>query len=128
MVALFENLRSGDLESRLLPALRTHTGAKFSPHTCFLGSYGIIRRPFKQGKREMPGHSVAALLNQIPSLGSWCKANGVSQKDLAARMAISPQRLNDMMTGRRNTQPTGEQVLQLLEILKTKPARKKKTE
>jgi transcriptional regulator with XRE-family HTH domain len=50
----------------------------------------------------------------------------MQQKDLAALLGVSPQRLNDILTGRRNTQPTGEQVLQLQELLKTKPKRKPK--
>jgi predicted XRE-type DNA-binding protein len=63
------------------------------------------------------------LLEQVEH---WCEAHNVKQKELAGLLHISPQRLNDMMTGRRNTQPTGEQVLQMQELLKTKPRKKPK--
>jgi len=56
----------------------------------------------------------------------WCQTHGMQQKELAALLGISPQRLNDIMTGRRNTQPTGEQVLQLQELVRTKPKGKKR--
>jgi transcriptional regulator with XRE-family HTH domain len=55
---------------------------------------------------------------------AWCKTHGVLQKDLAEMIGVSPQRLNDIMTRRRECEPTGEQVLQLLELLKTRPKQK----
>jgi transcriptional regulator with XRE-family HTH domain len=57
----------------------------------------------------------------LTEVQNWCQTHNMQQKDLAALLGISPQRLNDILTGRRNTQPTGEQVLQLQELLKTKP-------
>jgi transcriptional regulator with XRE-family HTH domain len=48
----------------------------------------------------------------------WRKENGVMQKELAKRLNMTPQQLNDILKGR--TQLTGEQALALLELLEKK--------
>ena len=60
----------------------------------------------------------------LAEVKAWCKTHHVLQKDLAVILGVSPQRLNDILTGRRGCEPTGEQVLQLQELMKTKPKQK----
>jgi transcriptional regulator with XRE-family HTH domain len=48
----------------------------------------------------------------------WRKDNGIMQKELARRLNMTPQQLNDILKGR--TQLTGEQALALLEFLEKK--------
>jgi plasmid maintenance system antidote protein VapI len=53
---------------------------------------------------------------------AWLKLNQVKQKDLAKMLDMSPQQLTDIFKNR--TQLTGEQVLTLQEIIKTKPKKR----
>ena len=69
------------------------------------------------------GMSPARTRRLIAEVEAWRKANGILQKDLAASLGISPQQLNNIVKGR--TDPTGEQTLQLLEMIRTKPVKKK---
>jgi plasmid maintenance system antidote protein VapI len=52
----------------------------------------------------------------------WRQDHAVTQKDLAGRLGMTPQQLNDIIKGR--TQLTGEQALHLQEIINTKPKRR----
>jgi plasmid maintenance system antidote protein VapI len=53
---------------------------------------------------------------------AWLSDNGVSQRELAAMLEMTPQQLNDILRGR--TQLTGEQALHLQEIIRQKNRRK----
>jgi transcriptional regulator with XRE-family HTH domain len=63
----------------------------------------------------MSGYQIRRLLVEVKE---WCKTHGMKQTDLAKELGISPQRLNDILTGRRNAEPTGAQVLKLQELIK----------
>jgi plasmid maintenance system antidote protein VapI len=52
----------------------------------------------------------------------WRKDYAVTQKDLARRLGMTPQQLNDIIKGR--TQLTGEQALHLEEIISSKPRKR----
>jgi plasmid maintenance system antidote protein VapI len=52
---------------------------------------------------------------------AWCEAHGIKHKDLAKLLDISPQGVTEIFKGRN--QPTGEQALAMMELLKTKPRR-----
>ena len=60
----------------------------------------------------------------IAEVEGWRRADRIKQKDLAATLGMTPQQLNDVLKDR--TQPTGEQVLHLQEIIRTKPHRREK--
>jgi transcriptional regulator with XRE-family HTH domain len=59
----------------------------------------------------------------IAEVKAWCQRNKVKKKDLAAILEMTPQALNDVLSGRN--QPSGEKVLHLQEIINT-PAKRKK--
>jgi|GraSoiStandDraft_39_1057311.scaffolds.fasta_scaffold632058_2 transcriptional regulator with XRE-family HTH domain len=59
----------------------------------------------------------------IAEVEAWRQVNKITQKDLSEMLKMTPQQLNDILKGR--TQPTGEQVLHLQEIIKTKPKKRK---
>lgn len=63
----------------------------------------------------MSGDQIRRLLVEVKE---WCKTNHVKQVQLARELEISPQRLNDILTGRRNAEPTGAQVLKFQELIK----------
>lgn len=79
--------------------------------------------------RKLVLRSVAVAPERIGRLlaevKAWCKTHRVLQKDLATKLGVSPQRLNDIFTGRRGCEPTGEQVLLMQELLHTIPNPKK---
>jgi transcriptional regulator with XRE-family HTH domain len=49
----------------------------------------------------------------------WCKANRVTQTDLAKELGVSTSLITEWFHGRKF--PVGEQTLHLLELLRTKP-------
>jgi plasmid maintenance system antidote protein VapI len=60
----------------------------------------------------------------VEEMRLWCEKHGVRHKDLAELLGISPQGVTEIFKGRN--QPTGEQALQMIELLKTKPRKKPK--
>ncbi|MGA8477041.1 MAG: helix-turn-helix transcriptional regulator [Chthoniobacterales bacterium] len=58
----------------------------------------------------------------IAEVQAWCKTHQIKKKELAAMLGMTPQALNDVLSGRN--QPTGERALHMQELLKTKPKRK----
>jgi transcriptional regulator with XRE-family HTH domain len=69
---------------------------------------------------EMAPERTRRLLAEVEA---WRKANNVKQKDLAGMLGMAPQQLNDILKDR--TQPMGEQVLHMLELIKSKPKGRK---
>ncbi len=55
----------------------------------------------------------------IAEVKAWLELHGVKQKDLAKELGLSPQRLNNYLSGRREL--SGEQTLHLLEVIRRKP-------
>jgi predicted XRE-type DNA-binding protein len=58
---------------------------------------------------------IALLVSQM---GEWAKANNVKSKDLAEMFGITAQGMTEIFKGRN--QPTGEQVLVMLELMKAR--------
>jgi DNA-binding transcriptional regulator YiaG len=54
----------------------------------------------------------------LTELKTWCHTNRVKQVELAKMLGVTPQGVTEWFKGRN--QPTGEQVLAMLEILKKK--------
>jgi DNA-binding transcriptional regulator YiaG len=62
----------------------------------------------------------------ITEIKAWCEAHQIKQVELARRLSVSPQLVTEWIKGRK--QPTGEQALHMLELLKAKPQAAKKIE
>jgi transcriptional regulator with XRE-family HTH domain len=60
----------------------------------------------------------------VEKIRHWCKANGVSQVELANRLGITPQGVTEIFKGRNR--PTGVQVLLMQAILNEKPKKRNK--
>jgi len=54
----------------------------------------------------------------LSELKTWCDTNRVKQVELARMLGVTPQGVTEWFKGRN--QPTGEQVLAMLEILNKK--------
>jgi hypothetical protein len=80
--------------------------------------------PMRKAPLRSEGMSPERTQRLLAEVKAWCKTNNVLQKDLAKMIGVSPQRFNDIMTRRRGCEPTGEQVLQLQELLKSRPDKK----
>jgi transcriptional regulator with XRE-family HTH domain len=72
---------------------------------------------------RFPGMSPVRTRMLLRQLQEWSQTHGVTQRELAKKLKISYQRLNDLFN-REGAEPTGEQVLQIQEIIKTKPRKK----
>lgn len=61
------------------------------------------------------------LVNQMRA---WCKTHNVKHKELAAMLGITPQGITEIFKGRN--QPTGEQALAMMELLKRGPPKSRR--
>ena len=60
----------------------------------------------------------------IRDLRTWCRTNGIKQKDLAPMLDVSPQLITEWFHGR--AEPSGKLVLRVQDLMKPKAARRKK--
>jgi hypothetical protein len=70
---------------------------------------------------QSPAMSPERTQRLLAKVEAWCKTNKVMKKDLAAMLGMTPQALNDILSGRN--QPKGETALHMQEIILTKPRR-----
>jgi transcriptional regulator with XRE-family HTH domain len=60
----------------------------------------------------------------VEKIRHWCKANGVSQVELANRLGITPQGVTETFKGRNK--PTGVQVLLMQDMLSARSGKRGK--
>jgi DNA-binding transcriptional regulator YiaG len=59
----------------------------------------------------------------LADVWQWAKKHGINQSELAALLGVLPSHVTEWKKGR--SRPSGENVLAMLDLIKTKPKRKR---